>query len=206
VRAALLVLLVAACAAPPPTAPITLQAPSARADAAPGTVIAVHNRERAAFGSSPLSWDAGLARQAEAYARRLAVAGRLKHSTRTERPGQGENLAMGSRVAFPAGSLAEGWALERRFFHPGLFPNVSRTRNWRDVGHFTQMVWPTTRRVGCGVATGREMRFLVCRYAPAGNIDGVPLPPRQAAILYSRSTARSAATRSVAGDAARVRG
>jgi hypothetical protein len=38
------------------------------------------------------------------------------------------------------------------------------------------MVWPTTTRVGCAVASNAANDFLVCRYSPAGNIDGRSVP------------------------------
>ncbi len=68
------------------------------------------------------------------------------------------------------------WIMEKRNFVPGLFPNVSRTGNWADVGHFTQMVWPTTTSVGCGVQRGiGRFDWLICRYAPPGNRDGTSI-------------------------------
>jgi hypothetical protein len=38
------------------------------------------------------------------------------------------------------------------------------------------MVWPTTTRIGCAVASNAANDFLVCRYASAGNIDGRRVP------------------------------
>jgi hypothetical protein len=64
------------------------------------------------------------------------------------------------------------WLDERRFFRPGVFPNVTTTGRWPDVSHFTQMVWPTTVTLGCGIADGSGYRWLVCHYAPGGNKDG----------------------------------
>jgi hypothetical protein len=143
-----------------------------------GRLLAVHNAERAAFGAPPLSWDPGLAASAQAYAQRLAAIGRLQHSSRAERPGQGENLWIGSRGAFSVAAMAGSWANERVRFVPGRFPAVSRSGNWADVGHYTQMVWPGTSRLGCGLASSPRWDVLVCRYGPAGNVDGAMLAPR----------------------------
>ena len=44
--------------------------------------------------------------------------------------------------------------------------------DWSAVGHYTQIVWPTTRRVGCATASNRANDYLVCRYWPAGNVVG----------------------------------
>ena len=138
-------------------------------------MLNVHNRERRAFGAPPLGWDPAIAAQAAAYARDLAQLGRLQHSSKAFRPGQGENLWMGSRGGYPSTVMAEAWAGEKRHFRPGRFPAVSRTGNWADVGHFTQMVWPSTSRIGCGLASVGRWDVLVCRYAPAGNVDGIAL-------------------------------
>ena len=144
----------------------------------PGAMIDVHNRERRAFGITPVRWDPAIAAQAQGYARELAQLGRLQHSSKAFRPGQGENLWIGTRGAFPYAVMAQAWAAERQHFRPGRFPAVSTTRSWADVGHFTQIIWPSTSRIGCGVAGAGRWDELVCRYAPAGNVDGVMLVPR----------------------------
>lgn len=80
---------------------------------------------------------------------------------------------------YDVGSMARLWVSEKQFFVPSIFPANSRTGNWLDVGHYTQLIWPTTQRVGCALSSGRGSDVLVCRYSPAGNIDGraVPAPP-----------------------------
>ena len=61
---------------------------------------------------------------------------------------------------------------EKRHFRPGNFPEVSRTGQWSDVGHYTQVIWPGTRELGCAIARTRSDEVLVCRYWPAGNVWG----------------------------------
>ncbi len=68
--------------------------------------------------------------------------------------------------------MAGLWSSEARNFVPGVFPNVSRTGNWFDVSHYTQVIWPTTTRVGCALASNGRNDYVVCRFSPAGNIDG----------------------------------
>jgi Cysteine-rich secretory protein family len=135
-------------------------------------LLAAHNQERASVGVPALAWDPRLAIAAEQYADRLAAIGHLRHSARKTRPGQGENLWMGTRGAFSLRHMMHDWASEKRMFRAGVFPNNSRTRNWSDVGHYTQIIWPGTTRVGCGIAHSRQHDFLVCRYSPAGNVMG----------------------------------
>lgn len=140
-----------------------------------GPVLAAHNVERARVGAPPLQWDADLAVQATAYAQALAGGAPFVHSPRTGRSGQRENLSRGLPGA-SALQMVGYWTVERRNFAPGVFPNVSRTGDWEDVAHYTQMIWKTTTRVGCGIAGGRTGEFMVCRYSPPGNADGRLVP------------------------------
>lgn len=40
------------------------------------------------------------------------------------------------------------------------------------TGHFTQLVWKGTKRVGCGYKTGPSGTYLACNYDPPGNYEG----------------------------------
>lgn len=135
-------------------------------------LLAAHNRERALFGSQPMQWDPLLASSAATYGPALATLGRLQHSPRQGRPGQRENLWMGTRGVFAPEQMVAAWTAEKRYFRPGIYPNVSTTGNWLDVSHYTQMVWPTTTRLGCAIYSSRSTDFLICRYSPPGNVDG----------------------------------
>lgn len=135
-------------------------------------MLALHNHERAAYGATPLVWDEGLARAAAAYGPELERLGRLVHSPPDRRPRQGENLWMGTRDAYSLEEMVGSWAAERRLFKPGFFPDVSESGHWSDVAHYTQMIWPSTSRVGCAIHKGERWDFLICEYAPTGNVVG----------------------------------
>ncbi|MEO7178456.1 MAG: CAP domain-containing protein [Allosphingosinicella sp.] len=139
-------------------------------------MLAIHNRERAAAGARPLVWDAGLAATAAAYGPALERLGKLAHSPPAARPGQGENLWMGTRNAYELEEMAGSWAAEKSLFRPGTFPAVSTSGNWSDVAHYTQMIWKGTTRVGCAVHKSRKWDFLICRYSPYGNVVGQRVP------------------------------
>ena len=139
-------------------------------------LLALHNRERTGIGASPLIWDSRLASAAAAYGPSLARSGRLAHSAPQTRPGQGENLWMGTRGAYALEEMAGSWAAEKRLFQPGIFPDVSTSGHGSDVAHYTQMIWPATTRVGCALHQARDWDFLVCRYAPPGNVVGHRVP------------------------------
>ncbi|WP_162888016.1 CAP domain-containing protein [Sphingomonas mesophila] len=168
VRRLLVLLCVAAAAMPLPAASIGDSAFAER-------ILALHNRERAAVGAPPLQWDPLLAESAASYGPTLMSLGRLVHSPRATRPGQRENLAMASTGYLSDQQLAGMWVAEKHHFAPGLFPHVSRTGNWEDVAHYTQMVWKGTTHVGCALYRGGGNDYLICRYSPPGNADGKPV-------------------------------
>jgi hypothetical protein len=141
-----------------------------------GAMLAAHNRERAAIGAPPLTWDSDLAAAAAAYGPALSRLGRLAHSESSSRPDQGENLWMGTRGAFTLAEMSGSWAEEKKLFRPGTFPDVSASGHWSDVAHYTQMIWPGSRRVGCALYGDPRWDYLICRYAPAGNVVGERVP------------------------------
>ena len=140
------------------------------------TMIAAHNEARHQYGVPPLAWDDTLTRDAAVYAAQLARLNRFEHDVQGGRtPKQGENLWMGTRGAYSYGEMIGLLVDERKYFRPGRFPYVSATGNWSHVAHYTQIVWPTSQRVGCATASNRGNDYLVCRYLPAGNVVGTML-------------------------------
>jgi hypothetical protein len=150
-------------------------APFLSAGLAPGADVAdrllnAHNRERAVLGLDPLTWDTGLAADAEEWAHHLAGKGQLRHASAGS--GFGENLWAGSAGRFEPEAMVGLWSAEKEDFERGVFPHVSTTGRFEDVGHYTQIVWAKTSRVGCALARGGEQDVLVCRYARPGNVVG----------------------------------
>ena len=135
-------------------------------------LLAAHNAERDRVGVPHLVWNPALASKAADWGRSLARRGVLEHSREAMREGTGENLWMGSAGQWPVEKMVGTFVAEKRMFRRAAFPNTSRTGNWADAGHYSQIVWHGTREVGCAVATGSGNDVLVCRYYPAGNIYG----------------------------------
>jgi len=132
-----------------------------------------HNAARAAVSEAPLVWDGHLADDAGAYADVLARTRRFQHAEQPQGPGrEGENLFTGTRGAYSYREMVDLWVAERRDYVPGITPRFSRTGNPGDVAHYTQIVWRNTTRIGCGLASNATDDYLVCRYAPAGNVIG----------------------------------
>jgi len=139
-------------------------------------MMTAHNEARRQYGVGPLAWDEGLARDAAVYAQQLARTGRFEHDPQRGRlPPQGENLFMGTRDAYSYRDMIGLLINERRYFRPGRFPAVSRTGDWSQVAHYTQIIWPSSQRVGCATRSNRANDYLVCRYLPAGNVVGTVL-------------------------------
>jgi hypothetical protein len=134
-----------------------------------------HNAARDDVGVPRLAWSSRLAGEAQGWAEELARRGQMQHSTQEGRGGAGENLWMGSAGYYSPEVMVSAFVNERRLFRAGTFPHVSTTGQWRDVGHYTQVVWRETREVGCAVARGGGNDFLVCRYWPAGNTYDRPV-------------------------------
>lgn len=138
------------------------------------TVVGVHARVRAQAGLPPLVWNAVLAAHAEAYAERLAAGAPFRHDpTPGRRKVEGENLWKGQRGLFTYEVILGTMTGEARWFRPGRYPDVSRNGDWSGIGHYTQMIWPTTTAVGCAMVSNAADDVLVCRYSPPGNKDGV---------------------------------
>ncbi|MEY4270106.1 MAG: hypothetical protein RLZZ58_1322 [Pseudomonadota bacterium] len=179
-----------AAAKPDHPAPVTTETPAPETDEAPlfetgpvplitdpahftARIVAAHNDLRTAWRAAPLLWDDRLSVDAAAYARQMAETGAFEHAPQT---GQGENLWMGSAGYYDVDAMIAMWSDEAVQFKPGRFPDVAVRGGWMDVGHFTQMIWPTTTHVGCAVSRGVTDDYLVCRYSPPGNVTGANIP------------------------------
>jgi hypothetical protein len=135
-------------------------------------ILAAHNRERAAAGLPALKWDEKLAADAAPWAAHLAQLDTLEHEDADEDDPEGENLWLGTRGHYAPEDMVGLWVAEKKDFRPGIFPDNSRTGDFEDVGHYTQLMWRSTGRVGCALAAGAEDEVLVCRYREAGNVEG----------------------------------
>jgi pathogenesis-related protein 1 len=117
----------------------------------------------------PLAWDDGLAALAQDWANKIAADGVTPPAHREGSP-YGENFSWGTAGALDAKGVLERWEAESQ--------NYDRTTNTCAAGkfcmHFTQVVWSTTTRVGCGKARSADGQtdFLVCNYNPPGNEVG----------------------------------
>ena len=178
-RVALLLATMTLAAHDPATATSNSQAEGTRSVSA--RLLLAQNAERRSLGLSPMRWDPQLEAAASAYAGELAATGEWEHSSDESRPDQGENLWMGTHGAFTAEDMVGDWIAEKKMFRAGVFPYVSATGSWEDVGHYTQVIWAATDRISCGLRSSRDYDYLVCRYAQAGNVMGETVLPTRLA-------------------------
>lgn len=152
----------------------------AQVTAAPNEVVAdrllaAQNAERARLGIKPLVWSAKRAEHAKKWAQALAVSDMMEHSVAGADGGEGENLWFGTKGDYTPEEMIGFFVDEGKMFKRGVFPDVSTTGRWEDVGHYTQLVWQDTREVGCAIVSNTRRDVLVCRYWPAGNTPGKPV-------------------------------
>lgn len=134
-------------------------------------ILDAHNKYRLELNIPPLKWSDKLAVNAKLWSDRLAREGgkKIYHSSGT---GEGENIWWGTSGRFTYTQMVDGWGGEKKYYKHGNFPNVSKSGNWADVGHYTQLIWKNTTEVGCGKSTAGGFDIFVCRYSPPGNYMG----------------------------------
>ncbi|XP_041119833.1 uncharacterized protein LOC121323107 isoform X2 [Polyodon spathula] len=125
--------------------------------------LAAHNTYRQQHGAEPLRLNQALCKSAQSWAEHMLATKTMQHSSTSN----GENLyyTWSSTANSIAGSKAvESWYSEIKdynFRNPGFGSNT---------GHFTQVVWKSSKELGVGKATDGKTMYVVGHYSPAGNI------------------------------------
>ena len=140
----------------------------------------VHNKARAEVGAKQLFWSPELANDAQKYAEELANKDSMVHSE--ENNGQGENLyysykskTLNGVKSFefsetPFTDASNAWYGEIVDYSYGPIKNDS---HFYKIGHYTQMIWSTTKELGMGYAKSKSGKiYVVARYYPQGNYIG----------------------------------
>jgi hypothetical protein len=130
--------------------------------------MGIQNAARAEIGEAPLQWSPRL----EQYARWWAAENAAQADCGLHHSGgpYGENVFWGSpgRDWRPSDAAAQ-WASEKRWYIPFLNACLFYDR----CGHYTQIVWRSTRSVGCAKVTCADGNvFITCNYDPPGNYLG----------------------------------
>jgi pathogenesis-related protein 1 len=132
-------------------------------------ITAAHNEVRAGLDLPPLEWSPELARFAQAWADKLKKRGcALKHRPRSGADAQryGENIFSMTGDTPSARIVVDSWAAELADYNP-------KTNRCKGVcGHYTQIVWRDSRKLGCAMAACGDTEVWVCNYDPPGNYVG----------------------------------
>jgi pathogenesis-related protein 1 len=152
-------------------------------------ILDSHNTWRAKYSRFPrklkpsLTYDRTLAGHAQLWADYLAKNDQYKHNANTTVSGftgpVGENLSREGWMGTSRSkrqlleSAVDGWGNEDKFYD--FVKHESKTGDM--VGHFTQLIWRNTKKVGCGYALiqrpgGWTYCYIVCVYHPSGNYTG----------------------------------
>lgn len=180
---------------PPTTAAVVEPSPSSSTTAAAASLpsptdfisssLYHHNVHRANHSVDALEWDDDLA----SYAAIVAASCVYGHNTTPGGGGYGQNIACYGSTGDPealgaahevATSSTDMWYNgEVNAFLPSYYgqstPDMSNFEVW---GHFSQMVWKSTERVGCASQFCESGLlalpgwFTVCNYGPPGNDGG----------------------------------
>ncbi|UJR08502.1 hypothetical protein I4U23_012768 [Adineta vaga] len=134
-------------------------------------LLQTHNYYRALHTAPPLVVSQRLNLIAQKYAEHLAATLKFEHSgNKLGDESIGENLFMQwiseGKVPVSGREAAKNWYNEIQLYN-FKYPKYSEA-----TGHFTQMVWQSTQKMGVGVALsndGREV-YIVTNYYPPGNI------------------------------------
>ncbi|RZC91397.1 hypothetical protein C5167_027461 [Papaver somniferum] len=128
--------------------------------------ISEHNAVRAKFSEQPLTWNSTLARYARRFASQRVGDCDMIHSNGPF----GENIFWGGKYEdYSAAFAVKSWAAETSSYNPSL--NSCQMNAM--CGHFTQIVWTTTKRMGCArVKCNNGGVFAICVYDPPGNFEG----------------------------------
>jgi uncharacterized protein YkwD len=143
---------------------------------------AQHNEWRKRYNKPPLQYDKRLADHTQQWANYLAQQAMQKHNP--NRMVEGFSSKAGENIYFPSWmgmtptkqsffkQAVDGWGNEVSDYD---FTTHEPKTPGKMVGHFTQLIWRDTTRVGCGYASvtgpdGWTHGYVVCNYHPAANV------------------------------------
>ena len=137
--------------------------------------VKIHNQLREHyFQGHPLMQSNSLEQDAQNYANYLAQTGQFTHDPTNLSHKYGENLYAFSSNATPnLKNIIQSWYNEQQYYNY----SSNQCQSGEMCGHYTQIIWKTSKKVGCASAQYQKGRFqggyvTVCKYYPYGNIVG----------------------------------
>ncbi|KAF8933757.1 hypothetical protein BGZ58_006129 [Dissophora ornata] len=121
------------------------------------TILDTHNKYRALHQAPPLTWNS----KSATYGQKWLQQCKFEHSAGPH----GENLAAGYPNFKSAINAWYNEVKDYKYSKPGFSGQT---------GHFTQVVWKSTKTVGCAkkFCPGSNWYIYICEYDPPGNIVG----------------------------------
>ena len=130
--------------------------------------VDAHNRIRKKMGLPLMCWDEKVAKHSKKFAQERKDDCAMIHSKSGI---YGENLAAGGDLN--ATSAVNRWIAEKDNYDY----KTNTCREGKMCGHYTQVVWKTSVRLGCAkvMCTNNPCWWIICNYEPPGNyIDTKP--------------------------------
>ncbi|KEQ76733.1 PR-1-like protein [Aureobasidium namibiae CBS 147.97] len=157
----------------------TIAAPAGKATTYQERVVDHHNVHRANHSAPALEWDSALA----ATAAKIAATCVYAHSMDVDGGNYGQNIAAGVEANNVSAVITELFYNGEVGYYTNLYgqanPDMTNFEKW---GHFSQLVWKGTTKVGCatqycsgGLANVGQYvspHFTVCNYGAPGNYAG----------------------------------
>ena len=136
-------------------------------------IVARHNELRKKHAASSLTVLKDLSTLCQITVDNCKKIGGLQHGGLTMDDGTivGQNLYLTSGRT-TGSTVVDNWYSEIKYYD---YDNVDKCTVM--AGHFTQVVWKSTKQIGCAVAFGpwkdfAESSYIGCNYLPAGNVLG----------------------------------
>ncbi len=144
-------------------------------------LLDVHNDARADVGvENKLTWSDTITIDAQSYVDEIAQSGVWEHDPKNHggyaNGIYGENLY--ASTAKPTFEIAtQAWVAEKEFYHYGAVGDENNCDIGEICGHYTQVIWKDTTKVGCAMSqyqTGefKDWYIVVCKYQTPGNYLG----------------------------------
>lgn len=131
-------------------------------------MLTAHNRWRQQVGiSNNLVWSSEAAVVAQAWADDLKSRGCISEHN-PNRGNYGENIYWSFNLSPTSRDVVDAWGSEIADYDYAT--NTCATD--KVCGHYTQVVWNDTEKVGCGKAFCNAEQIWVCNYSPPGNWVG----------------------------------
>jgi len=162
--------------APPPATTTALEGDTAAI--VPSDYLDEANAWRAEVGAPALEWDDTVAKVAQAWADHLKGQGcEMTHSSgewqkEAYKAAGGPDEVLGENIAWACcdeppsqdgKQVVDMWASEKKSYAYGALGDECTSHDGGATGHYTQLVWADSQKMGCGMATCGDKVCRGCR-------------------------------------------